>query len=42
MFQMCGGFAVFERAMVVKQARAKAQRVNLGRGKKKGPRAECR
>jgi len=40
MFQMCGVFAEFERAMIVERvnsglARAKAKGVKLGRGKKK-------
>src|SRR5215472_3048019 len=41
MFQMCGVFAEFERAMIVERvnsglARAKAKGVKLGRGNKKG------
>ena len=39
MFQMCGAFAEFERAMIVERvnsglARAKAKGVKLGRGNK--------
>ena len=40
MFQMCGVFAEFERAMIVERvtaglARAKANGIKLGRGKRK-------